>query len=114
MMIATKMNAAINERARSDDFDRGFVASSGGIRLTQTQKCRAQNGAGLLCRVSFGAMPMVHACNPAKWRRAVWSKQLISGVTVNHTRAALLAARAGGDWHAATVIRVQKRLGLSS
>jgi hypothetical protein len=38
MMIAITMNAAISERARSNDFDRGFVASSGGMRLTQTQK----------------------------------------------------------------------------
>jgi hypothetical protein len=38
MMIATTMNAAISERARSNDFARGFVASSGGMRLTQTQK----------------------------------------------------------------------------
>jgi hypothetical protein len=38
MMIGTTMNAAINERAGSNDFDWGFVASSEGMRLTQTQK----------------------------------------------------------------------------
>jgi hypothetical protein len=41
-MIATTMNAAISERALSNDLDRGFGASSGGMKLTQTQKipCR--------------------------------------------------------------------------
>jgi hypothetical protein len=29
MMMATTSNAAINERARSNDFDRGSVASNG-------------------------------------------------------------------------------------
>ena len=73
MMIATTMNAAISERALSNDLDRGFAASSGGMKFTQTQKLPCTKGAGFLCRVSFGAMPMVHACNLAKWRRAVWS-----------------------------------------
>jgi hypothetical protein len=73
MIIATTMNAAISERARSNDFDRSFVASSGGIRLTQTQRMPCTKGAGSQCRVSFGAMPMVHACNLATWWRAVWS-----------------------------------------
>jgi hypothetical protein len=49
MMIAPTRNAAISERARSNDFDRSLVVSSGGMRLTQTK---------MPCTEGFGAMPM--------------------------------------------------------
>jgi hypothetical protein len=36
MMIATTSKAAISESARSNDFDRGFVASSGMARFPRS------------------------------------------------------------------------------
>jgi len=42
-MIATMMNAAISESARSSDFDGAFAPSSGGMKLIQTQKRPAPN-----------------------------------------------------------------------
>jgi hypothetical protein len=62
-MIAMMMNAAIIESARSSDFDRALAPSSGGMRLTQTQKnLHRTSGVGRRVEkvgaVSFGAMPM--------------------------------------------------------